>query len=235
MSHASKPHCRLSLRESGERRLSLRESGARGWHVPEPAAKGVAHRLRAVFAGLIGVLAMLCGTVRAETPFYEEDPYDLLTLNSANDNRTLKVKPLNIGENDPDEKPPYTGKLTVRFADAPDKQYELNWNIVVRYETFGHLVLAKANALVDDKSNDRRFDEAYDYFVYLQKRKTSGGQPIHKPWGTTKASRTTFSRKRSTSRTQAVRQLGGPAARALQPQPQAAGDRSGVGARRPPI
>jgi ABC-type transport system substrate-binding protein len=142
---------------------------------------------RAWFAGLTAAAAMLgllCGAARADTPLFEEEPYDVITLNSANDNRVLKIKPLYVGENDPDERPPFSGKLNVRLLYAPEKQYELQASIIVRYETFGHLVLAKANAIVADTSNDRRFDQAYDYFVYLQRRKTSAsGQPMQMPVG----------------------------------------------------
>ena len=71
-------------------------------------------RRHAFLGGLALGPVLLCGRARAETPLFEEEPYDVITLNAANDNRVLKIKPLNVGENDPDERPPFTGKLESR-------------------------------------------------------------------------------------------------------------------------
>ncbi len=106
--------------------------------------------------------------VRAETPLYEEEPYDQITLNAANGSEVLKVKPIT----DPSirrylDRPKPDGKLVVRLVTAPDKEYELKWRKVAKVELFEQLVLEKANEVVDEG----RFNEAYDYFAFLQKNR----------------------------------------------------------------
>ena len=101
-------------------RLACRRSNAANSR--EPAAPGAPpirfDRLRRIHRELLapGYLQhriALCSAVailwlsfaasaRAETPLYEEEPYDQITLDAANDNTVFKVKPLDL----PDRRTP---------------------------------------------------------------------------------------------------------------------------------
>jgi len=99
-----------------------------------------------------------------ETPLYEEDPYDLITLKGQEDKEPLKVEPLDL----PNRRiPKYlrpTYRLKVVLWDEPEKKYELRWAAVERIDLFEQLVLAKAKELVE--KGDR--EAAYDYLQWLE-------------------------------------------------------------------
>ncbi len=118
------------------------------------------------FGVLLSLLAF-CSTARAETPLYEEEPYDQITLDAANDNAVLKIKPLNLPNRQPPAHKP-VGKLHIRKMDEPDKEYEIAWRSIVKLELFEQLVLNKANELV----GDGKFEEAYNYFAFLERNKS---------------------------------------------------------------
>ena len=102
----------------------------------------------------------------AETPLYDEVPYDQITLDAANNNEVVKLVPL------ANRQPPHHGKpmdkLVVRRLDEPDKEYSVLWRSIAKIELFEQLILNKANELVANE----RFEEAYDYFSYLERNKS---------------------------------------------------------------
>jgi tetratricopeptide (TPR) repeat protein len=102
-----------------------------------------------------------------ETPLYEEEPYDQVTLDAANNYEVVKIVPLKL----PTRLPPPRGrpmdKLVVRRLDEPDKEYTILWRQIDRVELFEQLILKKANELVAAK----RFEDAFDYFTYLDRNK----------------------------------------------------------------
>jgi tetratricopeptide (TPR) repeat protein len=99
--------------------------------------------------------------VAADTPLYEEDPYDQITLDAQNRNAVLKVKPLEL-PTDKTRKP--QDKLQVHLLDRPDAVFELTWRSIVKIEHFEQLLLDKANQLVAEG----KYDEAYDHFHFLE-------------------------------------------------------------------
>ena len=111
--------------------------------------------------------AIVCASARAETPLYEEEPYDQITLDAANDNAVLKIKPLDLPRSADSPQLKRIGKLIVRKIDEPDKEYEVAWRSIAKVELFEQLVLNKANELVAEE----KFDEAYDYFTFLERNK----------------------------------------------------------------
>jgi ABC-type transport system substrate-binding protein len=116
-------------------------------------------------AGLF--LLLCCGPARAETPLYEEEPYDQITLDSANGDAVLKIRPLDLPNRQPPAHLKTVGKLIVRRVEEPDKEYEVAWRNIVKLELFEQLVLDKANEL----TADGKYDEAYDYFTFLERNK----------------------------------------------------------------
>jgi len=115
----------------------------------------------------VPVLIFCQGVSWSETPLYEEEPYDQITLDAANNHAVLKVKPLEPQYRRYAAKPRTDGKLIVYLLEEPDKPYELAWRAVVKVELFEQLVLNKAGELV----GEGRFDEAFDYFNFLLRQK----------------------------------------------------------------
>jgi ABC-type transport system substrate-binding protein/tetratricopeptide (TPR) repeat protein len=95
-----------------------------------------------------------------ETPLYQQDPYDVITLDSANNSEVLKVEPL------PKPVRPVGGQLKVRLWDNPEKLYEVQWSAIAKIESFEQLVLAKAKQLIQQGKRD----DAFDYFQWLQSK-----------------------------------------------------------------
>ena len=120
---------------------------------------------------VIGVafLVALCTTVWADTPLYELDPYDQITLDAANKNAVLKVRPLDLPDEQLPVRPKSSGRLLVRLIDSPDKEYEVAWRSIAKFESFDQLILNKAK----DLAAQRKFDEAYDYFFFLERNRPS--------------------------------------------------------------
>jgi ABC-type transport system substrate-binding protein len=115
-----------------------------------------------------GLLCLLClATLRAEQPLYDEEPYDLITLDASNNNEQVRIKPFNSANGMPPRRGRPTDKLKIRRLDKPDNEYEVAWRNIVKYESFEELVLNKAN----DLSAARDFETAYDYYVYLEANK----------------------------------------------------------------
>ena len=101
-----------------------------------------------------------------EEELFDEEPYDQLTLDAANDNVVLKVKPLDLPDRLVPQPFPRRGALQARLLDDPRKLYEVPWLAIDKIELFEQLVLKKAESLV----KAGKFDRAYDYFVFLGER-----------------------------------------------------------------
>jgi tetratricopeptide (TPR) repeat protein len=114
------------------------------------------------------LLAWFCGTAAAETPMYEDDPYDEITvIEPGAGHEVVKIKPLSSADRQFADKPKSEGKLVVTPLISPDTQREVLWKLVVKIELFDRLILRKANELVAEGN----FDEAYDYFVHLERER----------------------------------------------------------------
>jgi len=130
------------------------------------------------------IALICCGPLAAQERLFEQDPFDQITLDGANQSAVLKVKPLDqitldganqnavlkvkplklAGGRRLPERLPRRGMLQVRLLDDPTKLYELAWQSVVKVELFEQMVLAEGVALVEAK----QFDQAYDYFQSLE-------------------------------------------------------------------
>ena len=111
------------------------------------------------------VLALFCTPGRAGTPLYEEEPYDQITLDAANNNAVIQVEPLDLQNRQLPATPKPNGKLVVRLSDAPERQYEIRWRSIARVDLFEDLILAGARDLVAAGN----FDEAYGYLAFLER------------------------------------------------------------------
>ena len=110
------------------------------------------------------LLPVLRGRARADAPLYEQDPFDQITLDEANGNALLKVKPLELPGRRVPANPVPTDKLVLRFVDRPEKKYEVAWGSIKKVELFEQMLLAKANELLAAD----KLDEAYGYLRFLE-------------------------------------------------------------------
>lgn len=99
-----------------------------------------------------------------ERPLYEKEPYDVITLNEANDSTVLKVRPLDLPDRQLPEKLPTQGSFEVTLLDRPGELYRVQWRSVEKVELFEQLLLEEAKKLV----RQRRLDEAFDSFLFLE-------------------------------------------------------------------
>lgn len=109
---------------------------------------------------------------------FEQDPYDVLILKPEARERegapataATEIKILPLPNRVLPEKPKPTDKLIVKLVEDPATEYEVLWRDIQEIRLFEQLVLAEANALVQQK----QFDAAYDYFQFLLKY--HGGMP----------------------------------------------------------
>jgi len=96
-------------------------------------------------------------------PMLEQEPFDRITLDSANDDAVLEVFPLDFPGRKIPKKPKPTAKVKMRLLKSPDTTYEVRWHNIEKIELFEGMVLAEALEVV--KSG--KLDAAYDYFLYL--------------------------------------------------------------------
>jgi len=108
------------------------------------------------------LLLLYCSVAFAQDPLYQEEPFDLITLDEHNDNMVLRVQLL------PRPLPEHRASdtLTVRLVDRPEKAYRIMWHSIDKVELFEELVLKKANQLVAAGKHE----EAYDYFKFLAEK-----------------------------------------------------------------
>ncbi|OHB66748.1 MAG: hypothetical protein A2V70_09980 [Planctomycetes bacterium RBG_13_63_9] len=114
----------------------------------------------ALFVGLL-----LAAPLWAQERLFEQDPFDLITLDRSNEGKVLKVEPLDLPNRQLPERPRPSDKLPIRLVDEPETVYEIAWHTIDKVELFEQLVLGKAEQLVEAK----KLDEAYDYFEFLQR------------------------------------------------------------------
>ncbi|MGE0609485.1 MAG: ABC transporter substrate-binding protein, partial [Pirellulales bacterium] len=133
---------------------------------------------RTIWMQLAGVALTVClvfstGDANAQQPrLLDAEPFDRLTLkeNSENKNdeskRILKLRPLELKKRRPVTRGDDEDRVRVRLFDRGDQQYEVAWKAIEKLELFEELLLQEVAGLVEQQ----RFDEAYDYFLYLEER-----------------------------------------------------------------
>ena len=145
--------------------MNIANAIRQAWGIPMVRRRGhFLMSLRTLFLSL-SVALLVAGSVCAqELPFYQQEPFDRVTLDAANGNAVLKVMPLPLEPRRVPENP--RGKLIIRLTEKADKQFEVEWRHIVKVDLFEQMVLAKADQL----TAANRFDEAYDYYQFLLSR-----------------------------------------------------------------
>ncbi len=111
--------------------------------------------------------------------FFEQDPFDQIVLDKANDYAVLKVLPLDLPNRRLPDSKKRVGKLRVRLIEKPKEEYDVAWKNIERIEFFEELVLRETDKIVAQAvelstTNKlsallRKFDEAFDYYQFLWK------------------------------------------------------------------
>jgi tetratricopeptide (TPR) repeat protein len=99
----------------------------------------------------------------AEPPLLEQDPYDTIRFDAANNHAEVRVEPLKFPNRKIPDSPKPTDKIDIQLLDEPEKSGPVEWRHIEKIILFEDRVLAKANELVAAE----KLDEAYDYFKYL--------------------------------------------------------------------
>ena len=91
-------------------------------------------------------------TLMADEYLYQQEPYDTITLDDANKNALLKVRPLDLPERRVPARPNPDEELEIRLFDRPRKVYSVAWGHIVEVKLFERMVL-------DDAERPRRVQE----------------------------------------------------------------------------
>jgi tetratricopeptide (TPR) repeat protein len=115
---------------------------------------------------LLPAAMIFCAASGAETPLYQQDPYDVVTLKQPGENQVIKVLPLDLPVRKFPENPRPGAEFQLRKYDEPDKSYRVYWADVKQVDFFEQQVLKEAGELIAAG----KFEEAYDYFIFLGER-----------------------------------------------------------------
>ena len=142
-------------------------------------------------------MAVVLCAVRAEQPLYEEEPYDQITLDAANDNAVLKIKPLETAGSPASAPRKAHRQIDRPPLDKPDKEYTVSWRAIVKVELFEQLVLNKANDwsprasstslrllrfLERNKPNTPGLGKAMEDFLYEEAKMPIANSNTTAPW-----------------------------------------------------
>lgn len=136
------------------------------------ANRGSCYSLLLLLAAMHAAAAQTPDPQAPALRIFEQDPYDVLVLKpeavgreGAPTTAMTEIKILPLAERVLPERPRPNDRLIVKLFDDPATEYEVLWRDIQEIRLFEQLVLAEANALVQQK----QFDAAYDYFQFLLK------------------------------------------------------------------
>jgi peptide/nickel transport system substrate-binding protein len=116
----------------------------------------------ALLGGLLATSSFATAQDAKAARLIDQPPFDLLILDKANDNKVLKIAPLNLPGRQVPKNPKGTDRIKIKLLDS-GVEYEVAWANIAKLELFEQMVLAEANQL----TADGKFDEAYGNFVFL--------------------------------------------------------------------
>jgi peptide/nickel transport system substrate-binding protein len=92
----------------------------------------------------------------------DQPPFDVVTLDKANDSKVYKIHPVNLPGRRIPEKPKASEKLRVKLLEN-EEEYEIAWFNIAKLELYEQMVLAEIGKL----TAEGKLDEAYDELVFL--------------------------------------------------------------------
>jgi tetratricopeptide (TPR) repeat protein len=114
---------------------------------------------------LLGVLlsAVAAHAQEARPPrLIDGRPFDVITLDKANDGKVIPVEPLNLPGRKAPEKPRAADKVRIKLLEGGE-QYDVAWLNIEKLELFEQLVLGEVGTLI----TAGRFDDAFDELEFL--------------------------------------------------------------------
>src|SRR6185503_14469917 len=111
-------------------------------------------------AGLLPVILLVVASAAAQDAasglLMNQPPFDVLTLDKANDSKAYKVYPIRLPGRKIPEKPKPTDKIRVKLLEN-DQEYDVAWQNIAKLELYEQMVVAEANKL----ASSSKLDEAY--------------------------------------------------------------------------
>src|SRR5690349_1060883 len=92
----------------------------------------------------------------------DQVPFDILTLDKANDNKVYKVYPVHLPGRRVPEKPKPTEKLRVKLVED-EQEYDVAWANISKLELYEQMVAAE----VQKFATEGKLDDAYDELAFL--------------------------------------------------------------------
>lgn len=92
----------------------------------------------------------------------DQAPYDVLTLDKANESKVFKVYPVRLPGRRVPENPKRTDKIRVKLLDN-DEEYDVAWANIAKLELYEQLVVAEVNQF----AAEGKLDDAYDELAFL--------------------------------------------------------------------
>jgi ABC-type transport system substrate-binding protein len=121
--------------------------------------------------GCLALLASIALSTRAQDapttpdkptlPLLQQEPFDLITLDEANNSLALKVEPLPLPGRKKPRNPDPRAKIRVRLMDKSEEgEYDVFWRNIKRVRLYEEMLLAEAERLTVAKE----YDDAFDYY-----------------------------------------------------------------------
>ncbi len=93
----------------------------------------------------------------------DSEPFDVIVLNEQNQNKVLKVLPIDLPGRELPSQPRPADTLRVRLVSNPDEELEVSWGGIAQVQLFEQMVLSDAHRLMAEK----KFDEAFEYLTFV--------------------------------------------------------------------
>src|SRR5438034_607816 len=125
------------------------------------------HRTAAALAKTFLAIFVLASTLLhaqedSQPRLMDQAPFDILTLDKANDNKVYKVFPVRLPGRRVPEKPKPTEKLRVKLLDD-EQEYDVAWANIAKLELYEQMVMAEIRKL----AMEGKLDDAYDELAFL--------------------------------------------------------------------
>src|SRR5262245_23895034 len=104
----------------------------------------------------------LCAQDEPQPRLMDQVPFDILTLDKANDNKVYKVYPLRLPGRRVPDKPRATDKLRVKLIED-EQEYDVAWANIAKLELYEQMVAAE----VQKFAAEGKLDDAYDELAFL--------------------------------------------------------------------
>ncbi|MBW8883453.1 MAG: hypothetical protein JF612_01470 [Planctomycetia bacterium] len=92
----------------------------------------------------------------------DQVPFDILTLDKANDNKVYKVYPVRLPGRKVPDKPKPTEKIRVKLIED-EQEYDVAWANIAKLELYEQMVAAEVQKL----ATEGKLDDAYDELAFL--------------------------------------------------------------------